>query len=173
MSKSCVIVIGDPMSTEILAFPEPKTSTNQNTAMSHSNELIDQLLAKAAYSSSGIGTNLHLHLARKDEVLVLHITGSSSDSLPESFTGAVEQVLAALRPAHAAVDLSNSQSLPSVILAFLVFFQKNAEANGAGKVILFGANTRILTVIKMIGMLDFFIIKQDADAMKAFISARA
>lgn len=165
--------IGDSMSTEILAFPEPKTSTSLNTAMSHSNDSIDQLLAKAAYRSSGIGTNLHLHLAREDGVLVLHITGSSSDSLPESFTGAVEQVLVALRPAHAAVDLSSSQSLPSVILAFLVFFQKNAEANGAGKIILFGANTRILTVIKMIGMLDFFIIKPDADAMKSFISARA
>ena len=146
---------------------------NQNPAMSHSNDSIDQLLAKAAYRSSGIGTNLHLHLARQDEVLVLHITGSSSDSLPESFTGAVEQVLVALRPKHAAVDLSSSQSLPSVILAFLVFFQKNAEANGAGKVVLFGANTRILTVIKMIGMLDFFIIKPDVDAMKAFTSVRA
>jgi len=160
------------MSIELFAFPEPAMSMNQNTAMSNSNDSIDPLLAKAAYRSAGIGTNLHMYLERQAEVLVLHITGSSSDSLPEAFTGAVEQVLAALRPAHAAVDLSSSQSLPSVILAFLVFFQKNAETNGAGKVILFGANTRILTVIKMIGMLDFFIIKPDAAAMKAFVSAR-
>lgn len=128
------------------------------------------LLAKATYRSSGIGTNLHMRLTQEAEVLVLHITGTSSDSLPESFTGAVEQVLIALRPKFAAIDLTGSQSLPSVILAFLVFFQKNAEANGAGKVILFGANTRILTVIKMIGMRDFFVIKADEAAMRHHIT---
>lgn len=133
-------------------------------------DALGPLLAKATYRSSGIGTNLHMRLVRNAEVLVLHITGTSSDSLPESFTGAVEQVLVALRPKFAAIDLTGSQSLPSVILAFLVFFQKNAEANGAGKVILYGANPRILTVIKMIGMLDFFIIKKDEPAMRQHIA---
>ena len=145
---------------------EPIHSSDLQTAP----DAIGHLLAKATYRSSGIGTNLHMRLERSAEVLVLHITGTSSDSLPESFTGAVEQVLVALRPKYAAVDLSGSQSLPSVILAFLVFYQKNAEANGAGKVILYGANTRILTVIKMIGMLDFFVIKPDEPALRQYVS---
>lgn len=130
----------------------------------------DPLLAKARYHSVGIGTNLQVWLERKDNVLLLRITGTSSDTLPDSFTGAVEQVMQTLRPPYAAVDLSGSQSLPSVMLAFLVFFQKTAEANGAKKVVLYNANSRILTVIKMIGMLDFFVIKPDEAAMRAWFA---
>lgn len=134
------------------------------------NDPLKALLAQATYHSAGIGTNLHMYLEPRAETLILHITGASSDSLPESFTGAVEQVLSNLRPRHVVVNLCGSMSLPSVILAFLVFFHKNSEANGSQKVILYGANMRILTVIKMIGMLDFFVIAADEAAMLKLIA---
>jgi anti-anti-sigma regulatory factor len=146
-------------------------STDLHTAdVETSNDPLRELLAQATYRSAGIGTNLYMHLEPRGDLLVLHISGTSSDSLPESFTGAVEQLLARLRPKHAVVDLTASLSLPSVVLAFLVFFHKNAEAQGSRKVILYGANTRILTVIKMIGMLDFFVIATDESALNKLIS---
>ena len=145
-------------------------STDLYTAdVETSNDPLRGLLAQATYRSAGIGTNLYMHLEPRGNRLVLHISGTSSDSLPESFTGAVEQIIARLHPRHAVVDLTASVSLPSVVLAFLVFFHKNAEAHGSRKVILYGANTRILTVIKMIGMLDFFVIAADEAAMNRLV----
>ncbi len=164
----CAILARERMSTA----PFQSSSPNDSTA-GNDQPAVDPfagLLAKATYHSSGIGTNLSIRLERSAGVLVLRIVGTSSDSLPETFTGAVEQVLRGMRPPFAAVDLMGSQSLPSVILAFLVFFQKNAELNGTRKVVLYGANSRILTVIKMIGMLDFFVIKPDEAAMRQHVA---
>ena len=131
---------------------------------------ISTLLAKARFESSGIGSNLAISLAWQDPVLTLKIRGSSSDNLPDSFTSAVAQALRGIKPRRVAVDLTGSDSLPSVILAFLVFFQKTAEDQGSSKVVLYGVNQRIRTVIKMIGMLDFFVLQPDEAAMQAWFA---
>ena len=134
---------------------------------------IEALLAKARFHSTGIGSNLELRLEWQDPLLLLRVTGASSDGLPDQFTNAVGQAFRTLKPKSAAVDLSGCQSLPSVILAFLVFFQKNAEENGSSKVVLYGVNPRIQTVIKMIGMLDFFVLLPDEAAMRAWLAKLA
>ena len=131
---------------------------------------IDTLISKARFESTGIGSNLVIGLAWQDPVLTLKIRGSSSDNLPDSFTSAVAQALRGLKARWVAVDLAGCDSLPSVILAFLVFFQKTAEEQGASKVVLFGVNQRIRTVIKMIGMLDFFVLQPDKAAMEAWFA---
>ncbi len=134
---------------------------------------IEALLAKARFRSTGIGSNLELRLEWQDPLLLLRVTGASSDGLPDQFTNSVGQAFRTLKPKSAAVDLSACQSLPSVILAFLVFFQKNAEENGSSKVVLYGVNPRIQTVIKMIGMLDFFVLLPDEAAMRAWFAKLA
>ena len=131
---------------------------------------IESLLAKARFQSTGIGSNLVLQHEWAEPLLTLHVSGASSDTLPDSFTSAVGQMFRVLKPRQAAVDLTECQSLPSVILAFLVYFQKTAEENGSEKVVLYGVNPRILTVIKMIGMLDFFIVQPDTAAMRAWFA---
>jgi anti-anti-sigma regulatory factor len=131
---------------------------------------INTLLAKARFESSGIGSNLVIGLAWQEPVLTLKIRGSSSDNLPDSFTSAIAQALRGVKSRHVAVDLTGCDSLPSVILAFLVFFQKTAEEQGASKVVLYGVNQRIRTVIKMIGMLDFFVLQNDEAAMQAWFA---
>ena len=126
------------------------------------------LLEKARFHSTGIGSNLVIGMAWQNPILTLRIRGSSSDNLPESFTSAVAQVLRAIKARRVAVDLAGCDSLPSVILAFLVFFQKTAEDQGSSKVVLYGVNQRIRTVIKMIGMMDFFVLQPDEAAMQAW-----
>ncbi len=133
---------------------------------------IEDLLTKAVYRSTGIGSTLHIHHTWRENTLVVHINGASSEGLPESFTIAVSNLFAGLRPPFGAIDLSTCASLPSVILAFLVFFQKTASEHGTRKVVLYGANNRILTVIKMIGMLDFFIIQPNETAMKIWCASQ-
>ena len=133
---------------------------------------IEDLLIRATYRSTGIGSTLHLHHTWRDNTVVVHITGASSEGLPESFTIAVGNLFAGLRPPFAAIDLSACASLPSVILAFLVYFQKTAGEHGTKKVVLYGANNRILTVIKMIGMLDFFVIQPNEAAMKSWCASQ-
>lgn len=131
---------------------------------------IATLLAKARFESSGIGSNLIIGLAWQDPVLSLKIRGSSSDNLPDTFTSAVAQALRGIMARRVAVDLAGCDSLPSVILAFLVFFQKTAEEKGSSKVVLYGVNQRIRTVIKMVGMLDFFVLQPDEAAMQAWFA---
>ena len=131
---------------------------------------INSLLAKARFESSSIGSNLNIGLMWQDSVLTLKIRGSSSDNLPDTFTSAVAQALRGIKARQVAVDLAGSDSLPSVILAFLVFFQKTAEDHGSSKVVLYGVNQRIRTLIKMIGMLDFFVLQNDEAAMHAWFA---
>ncbi len=132
------------------------------------------LLQKATYRSAGLGTNLTLRHELEDNCLRLKVSGSASDTLPETFTDAVTVLFKELRPARAAVDLTTCATLPSVILAFLVFWQKTAEECGCPKVVLYGVNPRILTMIKMIGMFDFFAVVTDEAAMRAwFAKAKA
>ncbi len=132
---------------------------------------LDALLDKARFKSVGIGSNLVLEFTWEEPLLTLRVTGTSSDTLPDSFTAAVNNLLATLRPPQVAVDLSTCQSLPSVILAFLVYFQKTGEDHGASKVVLYGVNPRIQTVIKMIGMIDFFVIQPDLANTKAWFAS--
>ncbi len=134
---------------------------------------LHSLLSRARFTSTGIGSNLSLHLEWSEPLLVLRVSGTSSDALPDAFTAAVATAIRTVRPARAAVDLTACQSLPSVILAFLVYFQKTFEEHGTGKVVLFGANPRILTVIKMIGMLDFFLLLPDEAAARSLIGSQA
>jgi anti-anti-sigma regulatory factor len=129
--------------------------------MSSATIVLDSLIAKASFQSIGLGSNLSLHFDWDGEVLILRIAGTSSDPLPDSFANAVTNLCRTIKTTHAAIDLTACQSLPSVILAFLVFFQKTVEEHGAGKVVMFAANPRIRTVIKMIGMQDFFSFEAD------------
>ena len=139
--------------------------------MSSPNPALDTLLTKARFQSTGLGSNLAMRFDWDGSVLTLRISGTSSDPLPDSFAHAVTNLARGVRPIHTAVDLSESQALPSVILAFLVFFQKTVEENGSDKVVMFAANPRIQTVIKMIGMLDFFVLKPDEASARAWMSA--
>ena len=126
------------------------------------------LLQKATYRSAGLGTNLTLRHELADDCLKLLVSGSASDTLPETFTDSVTALFTKIRPTQAAVDLTTCTTLPSVILAFLVFWQKTAEECGCPKVVLYGVNPRILTMIKMIGMFDFFAVVADEAAMRAW-----
>lgn len=126
---------------------------------------IPALIKSASFTSSAMSGACALHHEWLDGRLVLHIKGSTSTALPETFTDAVAHLFSALRPRQVAIDLSACASLHSVMLAFLVFFQKQADENGAGKVVLYAVSPRIATMIKMIGMSDFFIVVKDAAAV--------
>lgn len=126
---------------------------------------IPALIKSASFTSSAMSGACSLHHEWLDGRLVLHIKGSTSTALPETFTDAVSQLFRDLRPRQVAIDLSACASLHSVMLAFLVFFQKQADENGAGKVVLYAVSPRIATMIKMIGMSDFFVVAKDAAAV--------
>ena len=141
--------------------------------MNNNSTPLEDLLKSADYRSTGIGSNLHVFHTFREKTLVVHISGASSEGLLESFTVAVSQLFAGVRPQFAAIDLTACSTLPSIILAFLVFFQKTAGEHGTKKVVLYGANNRIMTVIKMIGMQDFFIFQPTETAMKEWFAQQA
>lgn len=137
----------------------------RNLPMADAGPDIPALIKSATFTSSAMGGACSLHHDWRDGRLVLHVKGSTSTALPESFTDAVARIFAQLRPRQVAIDLSACASLHSVMLAFLVFFQKQADEHGAGKVVLYGVSPRITTMIKMIGMSDFFAVARDAAAV--------
>ena len=134
-----------------------------------SSPTLDDLIARAQYTCPGLGNNLGIRMVLRGGVLQLVMSGASAGSIPEELN---EQVSAVLRMAQAkrvAVDLSQCPVLPSVAIAFLVYFQKAAEDCGARKVVLYSVSPRIVTVLGMIGMRDFFVIvANEADMVRWF-----
>jgi len=130
-----------------------------------------KLLHAATFSTSSHTGPCSLSHIWRDDCLHLVIKGSASTNFPDEFTDAVAQLFLELSPKRAAIDLSGTDHLPSVMLAFLVFFQKHAAEHGCPKVALYGANARITTMIRMIGMADFFhAVPTAADAQLWFAS---
>jgi anti-anti-sigma regulatory factor len=119
---------------------------------------LDDLLAKAAFTSPGIGNNLTMRMAYRHQTVHLILGGTSAGGLPDHVATGVANVLKAAHSKRAAVDLSQCPMLPSVAIAFLVHYQKTAEENGAVKVLLYGVSQRIATLLGMIGLKDFFVI---------------
>ena len=106
----------------------------------------------------------------RDASLRLIIQGSTSSAIPDEFTNAISHLFAELKPKRAVIDLTACPHLASVMLALLVFYQKHAEEHGAGKVLILGANARIATMIRMIGMADFFTLVPDEKALSAALA---
>ncbi len=131
--------------------------------MSAGDPSLTEILAKAAFRSTGIGTNLVISWRYADELLTMRIEGSSSDALPDRLAQCTTGLFAHLRPRRAAIDLTAVQSLPSVVLAYIVFFQKTAEESQVPKVVLYGVSPRVSTLLKMIGMAEFFAVVPGAD----------
>jgi anti-anti-sigma regulatory factor len=137
----------------------------------HPASSIDTQLAAAVFTTSSTSGPCVMRHVWRDNCLVLEIKGSSSTNFSDEFTDAVANLFRVLKPRRAAVDLSGTDHLPSVMLAFLVYFQKNAAEHGCAKVVLYGASARITTMIRMIGMADFFHNVPDADAAKAWFDS--
>jgi len=64
------------------------------------------------------------------------------------------------------------QSLPSVVLAYIVFFQKTAEESQVPKVVMYGVSPRVATLLKMIGMADFFAVVPKAEDVAGWYASQ-
>ena len=106
----------------------------------------------------------------RDACLRLIIQGSTSSAIPDEFTNAISRLFTELKPSRAVIDLTACPHLASVMLALLVFYQKHAEEHGAGKVLILGANPRIATMIRMIGMADFFTLVPDEKTLGVLLA---
>jgi anti-anti-sigma regulatory factor len=140
--------------------------------MSAGDPSLTEILAKATFRSTGIGTNLVISWRYADDLLTMRIEGSSSDALPDRLAQSTAGLFAHLRPRRAAIDLTAVQSLPSVVLAYIVYFQKTAEETQVPKVVLYGVSPRVSTLLKMIGMADFFAVVPKADDVAGWYSSQ-
>jgi anti-anti-sigma regulatory factor len=162
----------------MMVSPCPRASLADGHAPPHTGTMADAdpsltaVLAQASYRSSGLGANQVLACRFADGCLTLRVEGSSSDALPDRLAQGVKDAFATLKPRRAAIDVSACQTLPSVVLAFLVYFQKTADEHGVPKVVLYGVSPRVATVLKMIGMADFFATVADEAAMKKWYDDR-
>jgi anti-anti-sigma regulatory factor len=132
---------------------------------------LDDLIAKAAFTSPGIGNNLSLKMVNRSGAIQLVLSGASAGGLPDHALSNVVAVLVAAKNPRVAVDLHACPILPSVAIAFLVQFQKSADEAGASKVVLFGVSPRVTTLLGMIGMKDFFVIVPTEADMVAWFDA--
>ncbi len=129
---------------------------------------LDELIAKASFTSPGIGNNLTIRMAYRNQAVHLILGGTSAGGLPDHIAASVATVLKAAHSKRAAVDLSQCPMLPSVAIAFLVHYQKTAEEHGATRVLLYGVSQRIATLLGMIGLKDFFVIVPTESDMVAW-----
>jgi len=140
--------------------------------MSAGDPRLSEILAKATFRSTGIGTNLVISWKFDDGLLTMRVEGSSSDALPDRLAQSTSDLFAQVRPRRAAIDLSAVQSLPSVVLAYIVFFQKTAEESQVPKVVMYGVSPRVATLLKMIGMADFFAVVPKAEDVAGWYASQ-
>jgi len=124
--------------------------------MSHSPDL-DLFLAQARFSGIHLGAAYCMSLALRQDHLYLVIEGSMTQHIPDEFTDTVEAGLTLMPTARLVVDLTKTTHISSVTIAYLVSYVKHAQGRGQKQVPLLRANARIATLVKMVGLNDFFV----------------
>ncbi len=124
--------------------------------MSHTSDL-DLFLTKARFSGIHLGAAYCMSLAQRQGHMYLVIDGSMTQHIPDEFSDTVEAGLTLMPTAKLVVDLTKATHISSVTIAYLVSFVKHAQGRGQKKVPLLRANARIATLVKMVGLNDFFV----------------
>ncbi len=113
-------------------------------------------LAKVRFAGVYHDAPFALSLALRDGVLFLVLEGALTQNLPDSFVLGVERAAALVPTAKLAADVSKATHIASVMIAYLVSVVKLAQNRGQKALPLLQPSQRIVTLVKMVGLLELF-----------------
>jgi anti-anti-sigma regulatory factor len=133
----------------------------------------EQLLRDARFAGIAGDHRFAMSLEWRLDVLHLVIDGVNTQAVPDVFVAKVEAAVAALHKPPAAIDFTKCVHLSSMVLAYLVHFIKLTRQGTTGKLPVYGANARVQTLLKMVGLTDFFVVVPDAAGAAAYHAKNA
>jgi len=130
----------------------------------------EELLAAATYQGLHQGQPFEVRLENRQPGLCLVLEGPVSTALPAATITAIQRAVAALPGRRAYADLSDCSYLGSGAIACLMEFLRLASPRGAGPVAVVNPHPRALTVLRMIGLSNFFITLADDEAVGTWMA---
>jgi anti-anti-sigma regulatory factor len=127
----------------------------------------DQLIREARFAGIAGDHRFAMSLEWRQDILHLVIEGAVTQALPDAFMNKVDQAVTALGRPPSAIDFTRCVHLSSMVLAYLVSFIKLTRQNASARIPVYGANARVQTLLKMVGLTDFFVMVPDAAAAAA------
>jgi len=131
------------------------------------------LLRDARFAGIAGDHRFAMSLEWRQDILHLVIDGVNTQAVPDVFVAKVEAAVAALGKPRSAIDFTKCVHLSSMVLAYLVHFIKLTRQGPTGKLPVYGANARVQTLLKMVGLTDFFMVVPDAAAAAAYFAKGA
>lgn len=125
----------------------------------------DATLAAARYSGLHQGQPYEVRLERRNAGLCLVFQGPVPAAVPASTMTAIQRTVQALPELKAYADLSMCSYLGSGAIACLMEYLRLVSPRGAGPVALVNPHARAMTVLRMLGLSNFFVALADDDAV--------
>lgn len=125
----------------------------------------DPLLSAARYNGLHQGQPYEVRLERRAPGLCLVFQGPVPAAVPASTMTAIQRAVQALPELRAYADLSMCSYLGSGAIACLMEYLRLVSPRGAGPVALVNPHARAMTVLRMLGLSNFFVALADDDAV--------
>ncbi len=116
----------------------------------------ERLIRAAQVAVADPGQCYGLTLARCAEGAVLTVSGAPMREIPMDFQNRLHAAVRRLRPPVVFIDLKHCENVASSALAFLVHFHRQAVAAGTKRLVLVAPSPRVLTLIKLLGIVPMF-----------------
>lgn len=126
---------------------------------------LQQLLESTRYTGLHQGQAYEVRLTRRDPGLCMVFSGPVPAALPTGTMNAIQKALQSHPGIRAYADLSACTYLGSGAIACLMEFLRLVSARVPGAVPLVNPHPRAMTVLRMLGLSNFFITQPDDAAV--------
>lgn len=125
----------------------------------------DPLVSAARYSGLHQGQPFEVRLEVRPPGLCLVFAGPVPAALPAATMAAIQRAMQAQSDLRPYTDLSQCSYLGSGAIACLMEFLRQATPRGAGPVAMVNPHPRAMTVLRMLGLINFFVPLADDAAV--------
>lgn len=129
-----------------------------------------RLLAETTHTGLHQGQGFQVQLVRRQPGLCLVFTGPVPSALPTATMNAIQRAIQAHPGVRAYADLSGCTYLGSGAIACLMEFLRLVSARVPGAVALVNPHPRAMTVLRMLGLSNFFVVQPDDAAVAAWFA---
>jgi anti-anti-sigma factor len=134
------------------------------------NDELDALIRSANASAPPEQDGAYrVRLERRNEVLYLVIEGRVLQAVPHEFEARVEQIIDLQEAPRAVLDLTRCDYVSSSVMGFLLKVFKAAESRH-GQMLMLQPNDRILKMLELVGLDQFFLTVDDDTMATAYFA---
>lgn len=130
----------------------------------------DALIAAARYSSLHQGQPYEVRLEMRSPGLCLVFQGPVPAAVPATTMTAIQKAVQGHAALRTYADLSQCSYLGSGAIACLMEYLRLASPRGAGPVAVLNPHPRAMTVLRMLGLSNFFVALPDDAAVAKWMS---